>query len=119
MRPGTTAAESSADVGSDGTADELSGLMEAIAREVQGHAAVVCAGIAADFATKISQARKSLPRDQVAAAVIALKQAKKAAVRFVRESAALEITGRQKQARVTFSGIKARLTKLLPTNYNL
>ena len=62
----------------------------------------LCEAIAADFAGKIRVARKSLPRDHVAAAVAALKQVKREAVKFVRETAASEIRGRQKRTRLSF-----------------
>ncbi len=87
-------------IDSDGADEGLGGLLAAIADEVQSRVAAVVAGLSGEFAARIAHARKTLPKDQAAAAVAALKQARKVAVKAVRENAAGEIKGRQKAAMV-------------------
>lgn len=76
---------------------ELGAILGAIDDEIQGSAAAECASIMAEFAAHVAHARKHLPRHQVAAAVGALKQARKAALTIVKRNAAQERTGRKKQ----------------------
>ncbi len=80
----------------------LSAVLDSIAEEVQARTANLCECIGKEFAGRIRLAQTTLPRDHVGAAVAALKQAKRAAVKFVRESAASEVRGRQKRVRVVF-----------------
>jgi hypothetical protein len=84
----------------DGADDGLSAFLAAIADEVQGRAASVCEGLSAEFAGRIKAAIASLPRDQAATAIVALKQMRRTAVKAVQEAAAVEVRGRQKVANV-------------------
>lgn len=101
-RPAPSAA-APPDGAGDGAADDgLGALLAAIASEVHSRTAGASAALSAEFGARIAYARKTLPRDQAAAEIAALKLARKAALKFVRESAALEVKGRQKQARVSW-----------------
>lgn len=103
MRPVPLAIDRQGDDGADQTADEaLRGLLDAIADDVQRRAASLCDSITVEFSGRIRLARQALPRDHVAAAVAALKQAKREAVKFVRESAASEVRERQNRAKIVF-----------------
>lgn len=84
----------------EGADDGLSGLLAAIGEEVQGRTAAVQAGVVVEFAARIAHARKTLPRDQAAGAVAALKQAKGVALKLIREAASAEVRGRQRAVRV-------------------
>lgn len=110
VRPVTTTIDRLAEGGRDDhEAEALRGLLDAIADEVQARTSSLCDSIAAEFAGKIRLARKGLPRDHVAAAVAALKQAKREAVKFVKNSATKEIRGRQR------SVYKWRSLRVAPT----
>ena len=78
---------------------ELLQILGAIAEEVTRHCAAVCAGITADFAVRTAHARRTLPRNEAAAAVHALQQARKAALQFARQIAQSELKARQDAAR--------------------
>jgi hypothetical protein len=77
---------------------ELGALLAAIAEDVQDSAAGAREGIMADFGARIAYAQKHLPRHQRAAAVGALKEARKAALALVSRNAAQELAGRKKAA---------------------
>ena len=77
---------------------ELGAILGAIDDEVEGIAAAARTGIMAEFAGRIASARKHLPRSQIAAAVAALKAARKAALALVKRHAAQERAGRKKAA---------------------
>jgi hypothetical protein len=77
---------------------DLGAVLSAIDDEVQGSAAGARAGIMADFAARVAHARKHLPRHQIAAAVAAFKEARKAALALVKRNAAQERAGRKKAA---------------------
>jgi hypothetical protein len=87
--PGEEAPDSDTDLGA---------ILGAIDDEVQEIAAGARAGIMAEFAGRVAYARKHLPRHQVAAAVAAFKQARKAALALVKRNAAQERAGRKKAA---------------------
>jgi hypothetical protein len=75
---------------------DLGPLLAAIADDVHRCAAAACAGIIADFAARVAYARKHLPRHQLAAALGALAQERKAALALVKRNAALELAARKK-----------------------
>jgi hypothetical protein len=77
---------------------ELGALLAAIAEDVQESAAGARDGIMADFGARIAYAQKHLPRHLRAAAVGALKEARKAALALVSRNAAQELAGRKKAA---------------------
>ena len=106
--------KSEANGGEDGADDGLSALLAAIAAEVQGRAAGVRAALSAQFAGGIAHVRKTLPRDQVAGAVAALKQAMAAAMKAVQASAAMEVIGKQKSASVLWRRRHLRSINRLP-----
>jgi hypothetical protein len=81
-----------------GDGSELSNLLAVIADDVQRMAAGLCQAIAAEYGGKIAHARQSLPRDQVAGAVSALKAARQAALTLARQWAAAELAGRREAA---------------------
>jgi hypothetical protein len=80
---------------SAGDDNELTNLLPCIAAEVQRMLSGMCQAIVAEYAGKIAYARQSLPRDQAAGAVSALKAAQQAALAMARQSAAAELTGRR------------------------
>jgi len=77
---------------------------------VQAWASAACAGVAAEFGARIAAARK-LPRDQVAGAIDAIKQMKRAALKAIRETAKMETRGRQEMARVLWRRRQIRSIK--------
>jgi hypothetical protein len=81
---------------------ELFLVLGAIAEEVARHGAAVCTGIAADFAARMAHARRTLPRNQAAAAVTALEQARRAALQLARQMAQAELKARQDAARIQY-----------------
>jgi hypothetical protein len=81
-----------------GDDNELGNLLAAISDEVQRMTSGTCQAIAAEYAGKIAHARQSLPRDQAAGAVSALKAARQAALTLARKSAAAIATGRREAA---------------------
>jgi hypothetical protein len=81
-----------------GDDNELGNLLAVIADDVQRMAAGMCQAIAAEYAGKIAYAHRSLPRDQVAGAVSALKAARQAALAVARQAAAAELVGRREAA---------------------
>jgi hypothetical protein len=81
-----------------GEDNELANLLAGIAAEVERMVSGMCQAIMADFAGKIACARQSLPRDQVAGAISALKAAQQAALAMARQSAAAELVGRREAA---------------------
>jgi hypothetical protein len=81
-----------------GSDSELGAVLDAIDHDVQVSEAAACAGIMAEFAGRIAYARKHLPRDQVAAAIAAIVQARKAALATVKRNAADRRAGRKKAA---------------------
>jgi hypothetical protein len=81
-----------------GDDNELGNLLAAISDEVQRMASAMCQAIAAEYGGKIAYAHRSLPRDQVAGAVSALKAARQAALALARQAAATEMAGRREAA---------------------
>lgn len=77
---------------------DLGAILGAIDDEVEGIATAARGGVMAEFAGRIAYARKHLPRSQIAAAVAALKAARKAALALVKRNAAQERAGRKKAA---------------------
>jgi hypothetical protein len=77
---------------------ELLLVLSAIAEEVARHGAAVCSGIAADFSARMAHARRTLPRNEAAAAVAVLQQARKAALQLARQMAQAELKARQDAA---------------------
>jgi hypothetical protein len=77
---------------------DLGAVLAAIDDDVQESAAGARAGIMAEFAGRIAHARKHLPRHQIAAAVAAFKEARKAALALVKRNAAEQRAGRKKAA---------------------
>jgi len=83
---------------------DLGLLLAAITDDVQGRAAAARDGVRADFAGRVSYARKHLSPGQRAAALRALVEARKTAVALINQSAALELAGRKKAALGRFGG---------------
>jgi hypothetical protein len=83
---------------------DLGLLLAAITDDVQGRAAAARDGVRADFAGRITYARKHLSPDQRAAALRALVEARKTALALINQSAALELAGRKKAALGRFGG---------------
>jgi hypothetical protein len=79
---------------------ELGQILSSIASDVSQHCAAVCASINADFSGRMAQARKSLPRGQVASALHVLKQARVAALMLARQMAKMELHSRQEAAKI-------------------
>jgi hypothetical protein len=77
---------------------ELANLLAVIADDVQRLAAGMCQAITAEYAGKIAHARQSLPRDQVAGVIAALKAQRQAALAVAHQSAAVELAGRREAA---------------------
>jgi hypothetical protein len=88
---------------------ELGAVLAAIDDDVQNSAAGARAGIMAEFAGRIAYARKHLPRHQIAAAVAAFKEARKAALALVKRNAAEQRAGRKKAA--TMARRRSRVAK--------
>jgi hypothetical protein len=84
------------------TNSELGLLLAAISDDVQGRAAAVRDGVRADFAGRITYARKYLSPHQRAAAISTLYQMRKTALALVNQSEALELAGRRKAAITAF-----------------
>jgi hypothetical protein len=83
---------------------DLGLLLAAITDDVQGRAAAARDGVRADFAGRVTYARKHLSPDQRAAALRALVEARKTALALINQSAALELAGRKKAALGRFGG---------------
>jgi hypothetical protein len=99
-----------------GSDSELGAVLDAIDHDVQVSEAAACAGIMAEFAGRIAYARKHLPRDQVAAAIAAIVQARKAALATVKRNAAERRAGRKKAA--AMARRRSRVTKGARTPLN-
>lgn len=84
--------------GPEGEDSELGLLLGAIAVEMHQIAAAVRAGIMADFAARVVDARRCLPRHQLAGALAAIKQARGAALAIASRNAKAELQGRTKAA---------------------
>ena len=95
---------------SGGENSELGQILSAIAEEVNRHCAAVCAGINADFAGRAAHARRTLPRGQIAAALQAFKQARKAALELARQAARIELQGRKEAAIALYGRQRPRST---------
>jgi hypothetical protein len=83
---------------------DLGLLLAAITDDVQGRAAAARDGVRADFAGRVTYARKYLSPDQRASALRALVEARKTALALINQSAALELAGRKKAALGRFGG---------------
>jgi hypothetical protein len=81
---------------------ELDQILSAIAEEVIRHRATVCDGINKDFAARADHARRFLPRNQVAAALAAIKQARQAALAYARAEANARLKARQREATILY-----------------
>jgi hypothetical protein len=88
---------------------DLGAVLAAIDDDVQDSAAGARAGIMAEFAGRIAYARKHLPRHQIAAAVAAFKEARKAALALVKRNAAEQRAGRKQAA--TMARRRPRVTE--------
>jgi hypothetical protein len=98
-----------ADPGNAATEDShVADILGAIAEEVERHCALVCASISIYFSCRISHARATLPRNQVAGTAEALRQAMKAALRAAREFAKAELKARQAAAMVLYRRSRMR-----------
>jgi hypothetical protein len=95
---------------SGGENAELGQILSVIAEEVNRHCSTVCAGINADFAARAANARRTLPRYQVAAALQAFKQARQAALELARQAARMELQGRKEAAIVLHGRQRPRST---------
>lgn len=90
------AVSSDAEQGAGGADDGLSAFLVAIAAEVQGRAASARAALQGKFKGDIAHVRRTLPRDQIGAAVAVLKQSLAAALKAVKEAAGIEIDKKRK-----------------------
>jgi hypothetical protein len=90
-------------------------LLEAIADDVHRIASAARDGIIAEFAARVTHARKYLPRNQVSAAVRGLAEARKAALALVKRNAAAELAGRKKAALAARRRARADKRVRIPT----
>jgi hypothetical protein len=90
-RPVWAASSSLPDAGDDG----LAAMLSAIAADVQRHAGALADGIRAEFAIRMLDATRRMPRHQVAATLKALREMQSATLAAVSQNAAAEIQGRQ------------------------
>jgi len=79
---------------------EFGQVLGAIADEVHRHCAAVCAGITAEFAARCAHARRTLPRNQLAGALQAFSEARKAAFAHARREASLALQARKQAATI-------------------
>jgi hypothetical protein len=86
----------------NGENTELDQILSAIADEVNRHCAAVCDGVNMDFAARADHARKFLPRNQVAAALAAIKQARQAALAYARAEANARLKARRREATILY-----------------
>lgn len=77
---------------------ELGKILSAIAEEVHRLASLARCAIMAEYAGKIAHAYKFLPRHQVAGAVRAVKEARKATLALIKRNATAELVGRRQAA---------------------
>jgi hypothetical protein len=83
---------------------ELAQILSGIAQDVGQHCAALCAAISAEFAGRMDFARKTLPRDQAAGAIAALRATLAAALAAVRLNAAMELSARSEMAKRLYGG---------------
>jgi hypothetical protein len=88
-------ADGIADAGED---TELAQILDAIVADVQRNAAGARDAVMAEYAAKITHARKTLPRHQAAGAVRAFMDAQAAALTHIAKEASAEIAGRRAAA---------------------
>jgi hypothetical protein len=81
-----------------GEDNELGPILAAIADEVQDTAAAASAAVGAEYAAKVAHARRHLPWHQVAGAVRAFDQERKASLEHIKRNAATSLAGRQRAA---------------------
>jgi hypothetical protein len=86
---GVAAAEFSEDT-------ELPGILDAIATDVQRVASAARHAVMAEYAGKVTHARRHLPRAQVAGAVRAFREARAAALTHIARQASAEISARRR-----------------------
>jgi hypothetical protein len=80
------------------SADNLDGILESIANDVQGAAAGACTAVMSRYEGLIDQAKKSLPPNQVAAAIHGLIATRVIELTAISKNAAMETAGRRKAA---------------------
>jgi hypothetical protein len=81
---------------------ELAQILSAIAEEVYRCCAAVCLGIEAQFAARHAFARKTLSKDQMAAALTAITAERQAALAAARQQAQMELFGRSEAAKAFY-----------------
>jgi hypothetical protein len=86
------------DSGGENEDAELAGILAAIAEDVERWAAGARAGIAGEYAGKIADARKNLPRNRAAGAVRAFNDARISALALVKRMAAVDLATRREAA---------------------
>jgi hypothetical protein len=86
----------------DGDTGELGRILSAIAEEVSRDCAAVCQGIKAHFAVRMIAARSTLPRNQIAGTLAALRAERQAALAAVRKRARQELFGRSEAAKAFY-----------------
>lgn len=67
--------------------------------DLRRQAAAIADAITADFANRMQDAKRRVPRHEVAATLHALQQARRAALAAASQKAAMEIQGRRRAAR--------------------
>jgi hypothetical protein len=81
--------------GGDGAGESAGALLAGIGDEVGRKLIAIESGIAADYALRMIGARRSTPRQELAAMLAALKLARRAALMAARQCAKAEIQGRR------------------------
>jgi len=98
------AAEPGASVANNSDSEnvELGQILSAIAEEVYRHRAAVCLGIEAQFAARQAFVRKTLSKDQIAAALATISAERQAALAAARQQAKMELFGRSEAAKAFY-----------------
>jgi hypothetical protein len=78
--------------------NELGLVLDAIAANVHKTASAARDGIIAEFAARVSYARRHLPRHQLAAALSGIAKARKAALALIKRNEAFELSARRAAA---------------------
>jgi hypothetical protein len=89
-------------------ADNLDPLLAAIAEDVQHTLALQRSSITAEFSNRLHHARRHAPRHELAAIVVALRQAKRAALTAAAQHAAAALLGRRRTAITERAGRRQR-----------
>jgi hypothetical protein len=93
--PAASATDTGADDRPEEGGDDISGMLAAIDDDGRRMLGAIEASIVTEFAVRIATARQQTPRQQLAAMLIALKLAQRAALHGAREQAKGEIHGRR------------------------